>query len=370
FRPATPPIDWRGLADRLLRYLIGRPEGITERNEKGNFHFTAFMEGRGHELITNGGLWMGLALRGERIDPYLPSLLDYFNEEIGIFMNGEKDTQSEYWYLMLVNALAAQLVKHSFQGNKNAVDKVRLSLKRIMKLAQDVNYDFNDQGYDFANGKPFTLREEYRQPDAIGGYAYLMELGFELFHDLEFREEALRAIHLYQSFERNPWYEIPSQAMACLAAARLYAQGEEINLEKILRFALDFEEGSLLVGVWGHQEIYGLMRGWRGFSRQESSRMAYSLESFILLPYLLPVVRYEPRFAEAIASYALHLSANARLFFSDFMKDKAQSRPDLGVEIPYEALHREEKGEIPYATGDFYGHRPFMAGPIPCGLAN
>jgi len=41
-----------------------------------------------------------------------------------------------------------------------------------------IKYDFNDQGYDFAKGATFTNHDIYRQPDAVGGYSYVMLLAW------------------------------------------------------------------------------------------------------------------------------------------------------------------------------------------------
>lgn len=361
-KPVKYPLNWKQAADRFAGFLSNEQSGVQMRSGKGNLHFTAFMEGHGHELITNGAIMIGKILRGEDVSAMLPSLWDYYHDEAKIFLNRENDLRIEYWYLMLVNALAAQIISRTSMDDEESVRRLRDSMDSLMRLAHRIGYDFNGQGYDFATNEPWTNKDSYRQPDAVGGYAYLMAFAHELFREGKYLEEAVTAMNHYQSFAQNPWYEIPSGAMACLAAARLNAAGYSFDLEKIIGFALDSEQGSLHVGQWGEQEINSLMRGWRGYSREESSRTAYSLETLILLPYLLPVVRYDPRFARSVGKYALHAAANASLFFSEHMPGEAQSRPDLTPDVPYETLHREMKGQSPYAAGDFFGHKSIYGG--------
>src|SRR5580704_8090771 len=55
----------------------------------------------------------------------------------------------------------------------------------------------------------------------------------------KFLAEAKKGLRLYQSFSKNPWYEIPSGAMACLAAARLSVRDPQIDVRKIVSFALE-----------------------------------------------------------------------------------------------------------------------------------
>ncbi|MDP4170625.1 MAG: hypothetical protein Q8906_08445, partial [Bacillota bacterium] len=279
-----------------------------------------------------------------------------------LFLNSTKGGRIEYWYLMDVNALTNAIIKLKLSDNSLLSEKWRYSANKLIDLAHMINYDFNDQGYNFDDNIPFTVRDEFRQPDAIAGYAYLMVFAYEFFKDARYLEEAKNALEIYQSFDENPWYEIPSGAMACLAAAHLNSRGFNLDLYKILNFVFDSNAGSMLFGNWGDSEINGLMIGWRGFSREEATSSAYSMETMIVLPYVLPVVRYEPKYARAIGKYALHVSSNARLFFSEFLPATFQSRPDLRPEIPYEKLSKEYKGYSPYGTGDCEGHKSVYGG--------
>jgi hypothetical protein len=215
---------------------------------------------------------------------------------------------------------------------------------------------------DLPIDEAFTNKAAYRQPDTIGAYGYLMLIGYEAFGELTYLSEAVKALNLYQSFESNPWYEIPSGAMACLAAAKLNRLGFSFDLNKIIQYALDADQGCLHLGKWGDSEVNGLMLGWRGYSRVEASNTAYSLESLILLPFLLPVVHYHPSFAKLVAKYTLHVAANMRLFFSDYMSEEAQSRPDLPPEVPYETLHIHKNDQQPFAFGDFHTHKSVYGG--------
>jgi hypothetical protein len=362
--PKHPPLHFKPRANQLLEYVCDEKNGVMHRLANGHLHFTAFLEGSGQELITYGAIVLGKLLRGEDVQALLPSLADYYHEDYGIYQNGIGDKRSEYWYLMHVNALSAAITRRALMDDTASVQRLKNSMNRLMELAHQIDYDFNDQGYDFEARRPFTNKDEFRQPDTVGGYAYLMQFAFETFGDDKYQAEANLAMQKYLSFGDNPWYEIPSGAMACLAVARMNAQGQAFSLDKAVAFALDPEQGSLHVGRWGDEEINGLMRGWKGHTREEASSMAYSLETLVLLPYLLPVVRYDHRFAKEIGRYALHTAANMRLFYGEFFAPEAQGRPDLTPVIPYEALHRERDGHSPYASGDFHGQKSIYGGAL------
>ena len=246
--------------------------------------------------------------------------------------------------------------------DNDIVENWRISTNRLIDLAKSINYDFNAQGHIFSKDIPYTNRDEFRQPDAIAGYSYLMLLAYEFFKEDIYLHEAKKSMTMYQNFDKNPWYEIPSGAMACLAAARLNSMGYSFDLNKILGFTFDSDIGSMLTGKYGNSEVNGLMIGWRGFSREEATSSAYSMETMIVLPYVLPVVRYDVRYARAIGKYALNVASNTRLFFSEYLPVDSQSRPDLKPEIPYEKLCKEQDGHSPYGTGDCEGHKSIYGG--------
>ena len=91
--------------------------------------------------------------------------------------------------------------------------------------------------------EPFTRQNIYRQPDAVGGYSYVMLLAWKMTGKEYCLAEAKTAIDRYTAFQKNPWYEIPSGAMAVLAAARLEAMGYPVNTRKALGFVLDAKIG-------------------------------------------------------------------------------------------------------------------------------
>jgi hypothetical protein len=363
--PRHVPLNWSMIADRFDTYIMDEKNGVRFTDKEGFHRFGAFVEDGGHELITFGGIILGKILRGELAANYLPTLGTYFSLENAIFMNHPGNRREEYWYLMLVNCYAFEIIRKSHPSTPDYVNMMKQSLETLLRIAKANNYDFNDQGFDFAAEAPFTNKDSYRQPDTIGAYSYLMLVGYEQFKDSKYLNEAVKAMGYYQSFKNNPWYEIPSGAMACQAAAKLNSMGFSFDLAKIIGFTFDSEQGPMHTGKWGDVEVNGLMRGWRGYFREEASQTAYSLESFILLPFLLPVVSYVSKdIGMLIAKYALHAAVNGRLFFGDLLSPEAQSRPELPPDVPYETLHCDKSGQKPYAFGDFHTHKSVYGGAL------
>lgn len=358
-RPAQEPLNWRARGDAFNDYVMEPRNGVLRKRADGTFFFASALEGTGDGgLTTFAPILLGKILRGEAVDSLVASMPAYFSEKSGMFLDGVDAELCEYWYLMNVNALAGGIVRSHLSHDEAWTGRVRKSADRLIELAQQISYNFNDQGYKFNTNAPFTNKDIYRQPDTIGGYGYLMLLAHEMFGDERYLKEARKALKLYQSFSQNPWYEVPSGAMAALAAARLSTQEKGIDVRRVLSFVLDEGGHPLQTGKWGDMEVNGLMAGFS----TEPAGQAYSMESLVVLSYLLPVLRYRPEYAEDIGRYLLNTAANMRLFYSDCMPRKNQSRPELTSAVPYERLTKEVNGQSPYASGDYGSHRSIYGG--------
>ena len=357
--PEEKPLAWRQRGDAFDKYVMDPANKILQTRADGSRYFASALEGTGDGgMTTFGPLVLGKILRGDTVGWLVPSMAAYFSDEAGIFLDGTHADLCEYWYLMNVNALADGIVRLHLSDDRVWTGRVRKSADRLIDLAHQINYNFNDQGYRFNTRVPFTNQDIYRQPDTIGGYAYLMLFAYEMFDDAKYLAEAKKGLGLYQAFSKNPWYEIPSGAMACLAAARLSVRDPQIDMHKIVSFALETDGHPMQSGHWGGKEVNGLMAG---FSTEPAGE-AYSMESLVTLPYLLPVLRYRPEFATDIGRYLLNTAANMRLFYSDCIPRENQSRPELTSAIPYERLTKEVNGKSPYASGDYGSHRSIYGG--------
>ena len=358
-RPSEPPLDFHALASAFDAYVMDPAHGLNLVAKDGRQVFPSAVEGEEDGgLTTYGPMALGKELRGSGLEGLAKSLQGYFSEPYGLFLDGAGATLCEYWYLMNVTALAFGLIQLRFSRDAAWLARVERSATRLRDMAQQIRYDFNDQGYDFSKNATFTNHDIYRQPDTVGGYSYVMLLAWKLTGKEFCLAEAKTGIDHYLSFAANPWYEVPSGAMAVLAAARLESMGYPANATKALALVLDSKVGLMATGQWGGRAVDGLMAGFS----TEPAGQAYSMESMVTLPYLLPAVRFRPELAGVVAKYALNVAANLRWFYPEYLPRENQSRPDLPAVFPYERLSRAEKGHSPYATGDFAGHRSIYGG--------
>lgn len=353
------PLEWGPIADAFDHFVMDPSQGVRYTRKDGSPYFVSALEATSDGgMTTLAPILVGKALRGEDVRSFLPALSKYYSKDAGIFIDGYQGTRCEYWYLMNINAMAGGLLRLQRPQDPVFQMQVRSSAERLVALAHDVHYDFNQQGYAFEKHAPFTNEDRYRQPDTVGGYAYVMLMAYEFFGDAVYLEEAKIGLQRYLSLVKNPWYEIPGGALACLAAARLSTHDSNVDAHKALKWLLDADNGGMQAGVWGGREVNGLMQGFHS----EPQGQAYSMESMMVLPYLLPVVRYCPELASVIGRYALNVAANLRWFYPEYLPADLQSRPELAPSLPYERLDREHDGKSPYAAGDYKSHRSVYGG--------
>lgn len=358
-RPEEKPLDFHAIADAFDAYMMDPANGVNRRDKAGRQFFTSALESTEDGGLTSyGPVAMGRELRGEGLEELAPSLKGYYSDSYGLFLDGPGATLCEYWYLMNVSALAFGLIRRRFSRDEQWLGRVIRSAERMRDMAHQIHYDFNDQGYDFERALPFTRQDIYRQPDAVGGYSYVMLLAWKLTGEDFCLAEAKAGMDRYLAFAKNPWYEVPSGAMTVLAAAYLESAGYAASSGKALRFVLDSKVGLMASGRWGTCPVDGLMAGFA----TEPPGQAYSMESMVTFPYMMPALRYRPELAGEVARYALNAAANLRWFYPEFLPKDSQSRPDLPPMVPYERLNREDKGHSPYAEGDFAGHRSVYGG--------
>lgn len=360
--PQLPIPDYRALNRRFLEALK-KPENEAFRIDPKTGHptFGAYLQSGSHEMVTWGILAVGEFLLARDCSWLAPTYTDFFDEELELFLNSPGHRTVEYWYLFYVSTLAGAVQRCLFPEDSQAARMLSQNARRLVRLARELRYDFNGQGYDFAQGEPFTRLDIYRQPDSIAGYAYNMLYASVWESDAalraEYREEARQAVERYHTFPQNPWYEIPNGSAGLMAAAWLNAHGSPADVRKAAAWLFDHEQGPMQTGFWGGEQVDGLMMGWRGDDRESALNSAYSMESLMPLQFLLPAVRYCPQLAGAAAVYLLQLLSSFQLFYALGTKPLFETKPELDPSVPYERLDHVREGHSPAACGDFFGHR-------------
>jgi len=180
-RPEERPLDFHALANAFDTWVMDTAHGLNTIAKDGRQVFPSALQGeQDGGLTTYAPMALGKELRGDGLPGLANSLKGYFSEPYGLFLDGAGATLCEYWYLMNVTAMAYGLTRLRFAKDAEWLARVDRSATRLKDMAHQLHYDFNSQGYDFAKAAAFTNKDIYRQPDAVGGYSYVMLLAWKL----------------------------------------------------------------------------------------------------------------------------------------------------------------------------------------------
>jgi hypothetical protein len=131
--------------------------------------------------------------------------------------------------------------------------------------------------------------------------------------------------------------------------------GTNYDIEKMINWCFNIgplrEWGSIL-GNWGGYDVSGLVGEVSG------NDYAFTMNVFEQIGALVPLVRYDDRFARAMGKWVLNAANAARLFYPDYLPDSHQDsrqwskQYDTSSYIAHEAIRKDVGGVSPYATGD------------------
>ena len=338
--------------------------------------------GSRHEGINCIAAVLGASLAG--IDKtqgehnWVPMCRQYFNRAGGqniILNNTRAGTGGSFWYELWPAILFFGLAdRYPTVEGMDAI--VRTAADRWCEAVQkltgpDGAADFNHTAFDFRKMEPRD-NGKWKEPDGAAGAAWLMVAAGSRYKDPKFLKAADACLAFLQQSGRpkdNPSYEILAP-WGALAAARANAeQGRRYDVLRFVTWCFDGRatpRGSwgTVAERWGNYDCHGLVG-----SLTDGGGYAFAMNTFAQPGALVPLVRYDDRFARAIGKYTLNAANAARLFYLDAVPEELQSsafwKGDPHHVIPYEGLRKNGQGKTPYATGDVIRSR---RGPTDLGL--
>ena len=292
-----------------------------------------------------------------------------FNRANGrkVFMEQEREFDSKigsaYQYswgqgMLLPNLLFFQLV-HYYPWQPRFRELMRTcadQFQRAAAILKNSPRGFAYGTFDFKTMQPVMpatrgVTEKPGEPDGAGPLAWLEYMAYVKYKDPKYLETAEWALQSLLAQNRNPrGFGMFVPYAACLAARMNAELGRDYETRKLVNWS--FSEDSyvwpgtqVLAKRFGSYDVHGL---WAAGDR------AYLMETLQLAAALVPLVRYDPRFARAIGKWMLNAANAARLFYPEELPDANQSAPELKAlvrnVIGYEAL--TVKNNAPYAERD------------------
>lgn len=331
-----------------------------------------------HESLASIGSVLGASLVGidktnQNGENYLRMLKNYYNSETNwnIMMNntGPEVAQlgggyaRDWWYDVYPNVMFYAVADLYPQATE--YDTILKSVADKFYEADSVlngNYDYSF--FDYATMQP-NKTWICTQQDAAAGHAFVLYSAYQKFNDPKYLEGAKSSLEALLNQKENYFYEILMPFGAYVAARMNAEQGTNYDFSEVLDWTFDgnsaCREGwGVLVDNWNGYDVSGLVG-----STTHNGGFAFLMNTYDAMWPLVPLVRYDQRYANTIGKWMLNAANASRLFYPYEIPDDHQTIPEekehtKGV-IAYEGLikssHYEEEGlyldiAAPVAIGD------------------
>ncbi len=190
------------------------------------------------------------------------------------------------------------------------------------------------------------------QQDAAAGHAWVLYAAYKKFGDKRYLKGAISAMNALESNTINPTYELLMPFGAYLAARMNVEEGTNFDVHKLLGWTFDgtavCREGwGVLTGKWNGYDISGIVG-----STVDHEGYGFLMNTFDMAWPMVPMVRYQPAYANAIGKWMLNAVNASRLFYPQYMPKEHQTIPQFaavtkGV-IAYEGIAKSSTFDTLY----------------------
>ncbi|MBK8566326.1 MAG: T9SS type A sorting domain-containing protein [Saprospiraceae bacterium] len=291
---------------------------------------------------------------------------DFFNKANGenLYLNNAgASSGQDWWYDMMPNVYFYQLYDlHPDLGGESDWQFTTIADRFSEAVRAMGGYEapwqpayMNYRAWKFKTMEPNA--NGVREPEAAGAFAYILYNAWKTTGNAEYLKAAEWSLEFLDGWTNNPSYEL-QLPYGTLTASRMNAElGTDYDVEKMVNWS--FEKGELrnwgtIVGNWGGMDASGLV----GEANDAGNDYAFQMNGMQQAAALVPMVRYDKRFARAIGKWVLNMANATRLFYSEYLPANLQdgeawsNANDPQHAVGYEALREVYQGLSPFATGD------------------
>lgn len=328
-----------------------------------------------HEALASIGSVLGASMVGidksnQGGENYVGMLKNYFNTENNwnIIMNntGPEVAQlgggyaRDWWYDVYPNVMFYALADF-YPKEKDYNTLLRTIANQFYKADTVLNGDY---AYSFFDYSTMEAKKNWicTQQDAAAGHAYVLYSAYKKFGDPKYLVGAKSSLEALLNQEENYFYEILMPFGAYIAARMNAEQGTNYDFSNILDWTFNGDSvcrdgWGVLVDNWNGYDVSGIVG-----STTHNGGFGFLMNTYDTMWPLVPMVRYDQRYANSIGKWMLNAANASRLFYPNEIPDEHQTIPEekehtKGV-IAYEGLIKKahypqyEYIKAPVAIGD------------------
>lgn len=309
-----------------------------------------------------GASLVGIDKSGQNGYNWVKMSREFFNRrpEMNVYKNSPvNDTYDDWWYESMPNVFFYQLYA-LYPQTEDYDYQFRTVADRFLEVAELSGgsatpwkfADFSYRGWDFENKVPY--RQDVQEPEAAGAAGWILYNAYVETGIKKYLAGAEWCMEYLNSLTSNPAYEI-QLPYGVYTAARMNAEiGTDYDIPKMLNWCFSktyLRQWNVILGKWGVYDVNGLI------GEDSDRQYAFTMNTFQQIGALVPLVKYDERFARAIGKWVLNAANSLRLVYSKYLDDLKQDsetwskKYDPASYIAYEALLKSGTG-WPMATGD------------------
>ena len=327
---------------------------------------TSPLSAEGINLIpaTNGASLIGINKSNQNGNNWVLMCEEYFNvaNSADVYLNHPTGSNwDDWWYDVMPNIFFYQLYgQYHTTGDfsnqfTNVADRWLEAVTTMGGSTTPWKTPYmNYRAFDLLTMKP--LSSGVVEPEAAGALAWILFNAYEKTGASKYRIGAEWCMEFLNSLTSNPSYEL-QLAYGTYAATRMNAElGTTYDVSKMINWCFDvgpLREWGAIVGKWGGLDVNGLIG-----EVNNSNDYAFLMNTFEQVGALVPLVRYDDRFARAIGKWVLNAANSSRLFYTNYLPDQNQDSEEWAHQydpnsyIGHEAVRQNQYGASLYATGD------------------
>ncbi|MGA2916299.1 MAG: hypothetical protein ABSE89_09770 [Sedimentisphaerales bacterium] len=266
---------------------------------------------------------------------YLDIFPNYFTDDQKLYLNRINDkTGQTFWYEMFPSVLfyrtyyfypESETMQKQFYLTADQWQKACVAMGGKTNPWQEPNFDYT--AFNFSTMKPFD-NTVWKEADAAAAVAWIEYMAYVKSPDNESKTKYLNAakwgMDYLQQSKTNPYYEV-LMPLGAYTAARMNAEiGTNYNVEKFVNWCFDgsnWRKWGATTGRWGGVDCAGLI----GSVTDKDNMYGFTMNTFDVAASLVPLVRYDERFAKAIGKWMLNAANSARLFYPDGLDANQQT---------------------------------------------
>jgi len=307
-------------------------------------------------------------MRNHRGQDWVALGTDFYSEAEGVYVNRlGASTGKSFWYDIFPNVLFYQV--NALYPNDSVRDRQALAVATkwhdaCVALGGNTDPsalpDFDHTGLKLSTMQPVEMG--WIEPEAAGGIAWLEYMAWVQLKDPRFLTAADWAIRSMEErpAEQSPLYEV-LLPYGALAAARMNAElGRNYDVGKLVNQCFESHGRpqarpgwGVISDRWQGRDAHGLVG-----STTDGEGYAFAMNTFEWAGAIVPLARYDTRYARDVGKWMLNLANAARLFYPNAHDAEHQSSyvwaaaHDVKSAIAYEGIRKWKRGAA-VASADY-----------------